>query len=129
MSEPALAEEIGSRAVREPRAALVTSPQRCLLGAWSTAFAGLRLLPWSGTARTRGEPEVKPYRLLNDLRRETIPAVADLVHPRAATTENAASPERRDNAPTIIPWGRVRTAMYDRRSPYYANGHPVLPKI
>src|SRR5208337_1916647 len=36
-------------------------------------------------AQAQGEPEVKPYRLLNDLRRETIPAVAELVHPRAAT--------------------------------------------
>src|SRR5271166_1905675 len=36
-------------------------------------------------AQAQGEPEVKPYRLLNDLGRETIPAVADLVHPRAAT--------------------------------------------
>src|SRR5271167_2318741 len=35
--------------------------------------------------QAEGEPEVKPYRLLNDLRRETIPAVADLVHPRGAT--------------------------------------------
>src|SRR5271157_2886410 len=36
-------------------------------------------------AQAQGEPEVKPYRLLNDLGRETMPAVADLVHPRAAT--------------------------------------------
>src|SRR5689334_2804325 len=36
-------------------------------------------------AQAEGEPEVKPYRLLNDLGRETIPAVADLVHPRGAT--------------------------------------------
>ena len=35
-------------------------------------------------AQAEGEPEVKPYRLLNDLRRETIPVVADLVHPRGA---------------------------------------------
>src|SRR6185437_4991545 len=36
-------------------------------------------------AQAEGEPEVKPYRLLNDLGRETIPAVADLVHSRGAT--------------------------------------------
>src|SRR5208337_4703306 len=36
-------------------------------------------------AQAEGEPEVKPYRLLNDLGREAIPAVADLVHPRGAT--------------------------------------------
>src|SRR5271157_6562933 len=35
--------------------------------------------------QAEGEPEVKPYRLLDDLGRETIPAVADLVHPRGAT--------------------------------------------
>src|SRR5271169_2249924 len=35
--------------------------------------------------QAEGEPEVKPYRLLNDLGRESIPAVADLVHPRGAT--------------------------------------------
>src|SRR5208337_1984267 len=35
--------------------------------------------------QAEGEPEVKPYRLLNDLGRETIPAVADLVHPGGAT--------------------------------------------
>src|SRR5208337_1807841 len=36
-------------------------------------------------AQAEGEAEVKPYRLLNDLGRETIAAVADLVHPRGAT--------------------------------------------
>src|SRR5947209_12898448 len=36
-------------------------------------------------AQAEGEPEVKPDRLLNDLGRETIPAVADLVHARGAT--------------------------------------------
>src|SRR6185437_7167667 len=36
-------------------------------------------------AQAEGEPEVKPYLLLNDLGRETIPAVADLVHSRGAT--------------------------------------------
>src|SRR5208337_2707729 len=35
--------------------------------------------------QAEGEPEVEPYRLLNDLGRESIPAVADLVHPRGAT--------------------------------------------
>src|SRR5208283_5197865 len=35
--------------------------------------------------QAEGEPEVEPYCLVNDLGRETIPAVADLVHPRAAT--------------------------------------------
>src|SRR5438270_4943978 len=51
-------------------------------------------------AQAEGEPEVKPDRLLNDLGRETIPAVADLVHPLGATrpTTTQQAPERRDNA-------------------------------
>jgi hypothetical protein len=40
---------------------------------------------------------MEPDRLLNDLRRETIPAVADLLHPRGLPpTENLASLDRRD---------------------------------
>src|SRR5271166_2914386 len=35
--------------------------------------------------QAEGEPEVEPYCLVNDLGRETIPGVADLVHPRRAT--------------------------------------------
>src|SRR5271166_5237523 len=35
--------------------------------------------------QAEGEPEVEPYCLENDLGRETIPGVADLVHPRWAT--------------------------------------------
>src|SRR5271157_5938773 len=35
--------------------------------------------------QAEGEPEVEPYCLVNDLGRETIPGVADLVHPRWAT--------------------------------------------
>ena len=49
--------------------------------------------------QAQGEPEVEPYCLVNDLGRETIPGVADLVHTLGCpATENAASPERRDNA-------------------------------
>src|SRR5271157_5503718 len=35
--------------------------------------------------QAEGEPEVEPYCLVNDLGRETIAGVADLVHPRWAT--------------------------------------------
>src|SRR5208282_60832 len=35
--------------------------------------------------QAEGEPEVEPYCLVNDLGRETIPSIADLVHPRWAT--------------------------------------------
>src|SRR5271156_5801397 len=51
-------------------------------------------------AQAEGEPEVEPYRLVNDLRRETIPAVADFLHPLGySATGRTASPTRRDNAP------------------------------
>ena len=50
-------------------------------------------------AQAEGEPEVEPYRLVNDLNRETISAVADFVHPfDYAATGRTASPTRRDNA-------------------------------
>src|SRR5271165_850697 len=35
--------------------------------------------------QAEGEPEVEPDCLVNDLGRETIPGVSDLVHPRWAT--------------------------------------------
>src|SRR5579872_4155841 len=51
-------------------------------------------------AQAEGEPEVKPYRLLNDLGRETntrcsCPCSFAWGYP---ATENPASPDRRDNA-------------------------------
>ena len=50
-------------------------------------------------AQAEGEPEVEPYRLMNDLRRETIPAVADFLHPLGySATGRIASPTRCDNA-------------------------------
>src|SRR5260370_40648231 len=49
--------------------------------------------------QAEGEPEVEPYRLVNDLRRETIPAVADFLDPLGySATGRTASPTRRDNA-------------------------------
>src|SRR5271165_5817499 len=45
-------------------------------------------------AQAEREPEVKPYCSLNDLRRETIPAVADLVHLRG-TTRPSRTPQAR----------------------------------
>jgi hypothetical protein len=61
--------------------------------------------------QAEGEPEVEPYRLVNDLRRETIPAVADFLHPLGySATGRTASPTRRDNA--------------DRSDPETAAGHP-----
>ncbi len=47
----------------------------------------------------KGEPEVEPFCLVNDLRWERIPAVADLLHTRGyPAAESTASPERHDNA-------------------------------
>ena len=60
--------------------------------------------------------------MLNDLGREPIPAVADLVHPRAAypATVNAASPERRDNAyeqlPDVSDWSKQFHRLIEKRN-------------
>src|SRR3984957_3827199 len=49
--------------------------------------------------QAEGEPEVEPYRLVNDLRREPVSSVADLLHPAGyRVTTRTASPPRRDNA-------------------------------
>src|ERR1700722_18361976 len=49
--------------------------------------------------QAEGKPEVEPYCLVNDLGRETIPAVADFLHPLGySTTGRAATTTRRDNA-------------------------------
>src|SRR5271166_2681008 len=52
--------------------------------------------------QAEGEPEVEPYRLVNDLGRESIPAVADLVHPRGATRP-PSTPQAR-SAVTMPSW-------------------------
>src|SRR5271166_2263467 len=50
-------------------------------------------------AQAEGEPKIEPYSLVNDLRRETISAVADFLHPLGySATGRTASPTRRDNA-------------------------------
>jgi len=49
--------------------------------------------------QAEGEPEVEPYRLVNDLRWEPVSSVADLLHPAGyRVTRRTASPSRRDNA-------------------------------
>src|SRR3984957_3727491 len=49
--------------------------------------------------QAEGEPEVEPYRLVNDLRREPVSSVADLLHPAGyRVTTRTASPSQRDNA-------------------------------
>src|SRR5271157_501416 len=58
--------------------------------------------------QAEGEPEVEPYCLVNDLGRETIPGVADLVHPRWATR-----PPRTPQAQSAVtmPCRSLRTAQ------------------
>src|SRR5271165_1955320 len=52
-------------------------------------------------AQAEGEPEVEPYRLVNDLRRETISVVADFLHPLgySATGQTASPTPREGNLP------------------------------
>src|SRR5271165_1610763 len=50
-------------------------------------------------AQAEGEPKIEPYSLVNDLRRETISAIADFLHPLGySATGRTASPTRRDKA-------------------------------
>src|SRR5271169_2366229 len=69
-------------------------------------------------AQAESESEVKPYCSLNDLRRETIPGVADLVHLRG-TTRPSRTPQAR-SAVTMpcgaIPAHRRRLDPIDRSS-------------
>src|SRR5208337_1543238 len=60
---------------------------------------GLRVPPILDVTQAESEPEVDPNCLLNDLGRETIPAVADFLHaPDYRANSGTASPTRRDNA-------------------------------
>src|SRR5271156_284766 len=71
-------------------------------------------------AQAEGEPEVEPYRLVNDLRRETISAVADFLHPLGySATGRTASPTPLDNASPIISSGACaqRHALRTRLPP------------
>src|SRR5208337_1010112 len=74
--------------------------------------------------QAEGEPEVKPYRLLNDLGRESIPAVADLVHPRGATRP-PRTPQARSavTMPTTLMFS-VRHLARLPRGPGSAQLHP-----
>src|SRR5271163_175851 len=48
--------------------------------------------------QAEGEPEVEPYRLVNDLWREPVSSVADLLHPAGyGVPRRTESPSRRDN--------------------------------
>src|SRR5271165_5496611 len=84
-----------SQVGRDHRSEMVHPTPNCLIRNRHSALRQQIL----DVAQAEGEPEVEPYRLVNDLRRETIPAVADFPHPpgyRAAS--GTASPMRCDNA-------------------------------
>jgi hypothetical protein len=50
-------------------------------------------------AKAQGEPEIQPDRLLDDLRWEAVPVVADFLHSLGyRTARGTASPNRRDSA-------------------------------
>src|SRR5208283_2557479 len=75
-------------------------------------------------AQAEAEPEVKPYRLVNDLRRETIPAVADFLHPLGySATGRIASPTRRDNAIAALQLHQ----RHDHRLTEFVRPSPELP--
>src|SRR5271157_5149431 len=75
--------------------------------------------------QAEGEPEVEPYCLVNDLGRETIPAVADFLHPLGySATGRTASPTRRDNAffaPSIL-------SVHSDENPRHEHGDAALPE-
>src|SRR5271157_1036393 len=70
--------------------------------------------------QAEGEPEVEPDCLVNDLGRETIPGVADLVHPRWATRP-PRTPQAQ-SAVTMPPEGFVVRKDLVRQS---AKSYPV----
>src|SRR5271166_5076358 len=72
-------------------------------------------------AQAEGEPEVKPDRLLNDLGRETIPAVADLVHPRGATRQTT-TPQARSAVTMPHDYISLFVDMARRKVVYVADG-------
>src|SRR5271166_345748 len=68
-------------------------------------------------AQTESESEVEPYRLVNDLRRETIPDVAVFRHPRGyPAADTTASPGRRDKAICITMIGTACRRRLRRNS-------------
>src|SRR5208283_4283481 len=69
-------------------------------------------------AQAEGEPEVEPYRLVNDLRRETISVVADFLHPLGySATGQTASPTPRDNAQPRRQPSSTQALMVKKGSP------------
>ena len=74
-------------------------------------------------AEAQGESEIEPNRLLNDLRREPVPFVADFLHPLGYwTARGTASPKRRDNAAVRAYHGALQEkGITPSRPPYEDN--------
>ena len=81
-------------------------------------------------AEAQGESEIEPNRLLNDLRREPVPFVADFLHPLGYwTARGTASPKRRDNASGGDGRSRRFKAIKSSRGKSWARFHIVDPKL
>src|SRR5580692_11419760 len=88
-----------SQVGRDHRSEMIHPTPNGLVGHRHSAFRRQVL----DVTQAEGEPEVEPYRLINDLRREPVSSVADLLHPAGyRVTTRTASPSRRDNAASGI---------------------------
>src|SRR6202162_4607679 len=84
-----------SQVGRDHRSEMIHPTPNGLVGHRHSAFRQQVL----DVTQAEGEPEVEPYRLVNDLRWEPVSSVADLLHPAGyRVTRRTASPSRRDNA-------------------------------
>ena len=84
-----------SQVGRDHRSEMVHPTPNRLVGHRHSAFRQQIL----DVAQAEGEPEIEPYRLVNDLGREPISDVADFLHPLGySATGRTASLTRRDNA-------------------------------
>jgi hypothetical protein len=80
---------------RDHRSEVIHPTPNGLVGQRDSAFRQQIL----DVTQAEGEPKVEPYRLVNDLRREPLSSVADLLHPAGyQVTRRTANPPRRDDA-------------------------------
>src|SRR5271157_5689660 len=98
------------------------TPNR-LVRHWDSAFRQQIL----DVTQAESEPEVEPNCLLNDLGRETIPAVADFQHaPDYRANSRTASPPRRDNAPPPLQIARGDVVEHEHAILEVALGEDLL---
>src|SRR6202162_6444542 len=84
-----------SQVGRDHRSEMIHPTPNGLVGHRHSAFRQQVL----DVTQAEGEPQVEPYRLVNDLRWEPVSSVADLLHPAGyRVTRRTASPSRRDDA-------------------------------